>query len=252
MTSTNDESKRFFFSSKYLLDKEEILFETRPALIIYLIKPIIWTLLINIGLFIISLGIGSLKTAPEAFDLFPLIIGGVLWIIALIIYPVPFLVGFFISVLIFGIVFDGFNFTSIEELNFDFMMTSLFIGFLTVTIIGFILIYYEWKNTQYIFTNQRFLALYGFFKKAFAFCYHPKVQSVLVMQSFWEERFHFGTLVFATASTAGGSGMFGRGLSSQIPATGAVVWRSIPNPMQSVTEIENMIDKTPVHKSNNL
>jgi hypothetical protein len=245
MTISNNESKKLFFSSEYLLKNEEILFETRPALIIYLIKPIVWTLLINIGIFIISLGIGSLETAPESFDLFPLIIGGVLWIIALIIYPIPFLVGFFISVLIFGFVFNGFNFTSIEGLDTDLMMTSIFIGFVIVTVIGFILTYYEWKNTQYVFTNQRFVALYGFYKKTFAFCYHPKVQSVLVMQSFREERFHFGTLVFATASTAGGSGMFGRGVSSLIPSTGAVVWRSIPNPMQTVTEIENMISKTP-------
>jgi membrane protein YdbS with pleckstrin-like domain len=207
----------------------------------YLPKPIFFAICIIIGVAITWMGIGSLKTIPEAFNPLPLAIGGVFLIIALVVYWLAFAIGsgFFA---IFFAVLHGFTFSSIEELNLTLMMLSLAIGLLIGAAIGFLLVYHDWLFTRYAITDRRVIAQYGVFNKIYAYCHLDKIQSVSLAQSFLERRLHFGTVIFATASEAGGTGLIGRGLSKMY-AKGAIVWRSINRPFETLTKIENMLNE---------
>jgi hypothetical protein len=230
------------FPRRYLAKDEKVLFETHPSRKLYFSKPFFFMIFVIIGVVVIWSGIGSLKTASESFNFIPLVIGGIFLILAVILYKLFFAIGLLFFVLFFSI-FHGFNFSSIDDLNLDLMMLALLIGLIIGGVIAFIYVYHDWLFSRYALTDRRIIAQYGVFNKVYSYCYYDKIQSYSIVQSFLERRFRFGTLIFATSSEAGGTGLAGRGLSDNINANGAIVWRSIDKPFQTLLDLENMMEK---------
>jgi hypothetical protein len=230
------------FPKKYLVKDEKILFETHPSRTMCFPKPILFIIFSIIGAVIIWPGIYSLQTVPESFNFFPLVVGGIFLILAFITYRLPFLIGILFFILFFSI-FQGFNFSSVEDINYNLMMVALLTGLIIGGIIGYLYVYHDWLFSRYALTDRRIIAQYGVFDKVYSYCYYDKIQSYSIVQSFFERRFHFGTIIFATSSEAGGTGLLGRGLSQKINAKGAIIWRSIDNPFETLNKIEKMIEK---------
>jgi membrane protein YdbS with pleckstrin-like domain len=230
------------FPREYLVEGEEVVHEFKPVMIMYFPKPLLFILLGVLGSTILWTGIYSLQTVPESFNFMPMVMGGVLLIITLYLYPMAFAISTGLFALLFT-AFHGFNFSSMIEMNLDILMLSLVLGLLLGGVIGFFLRYQEWKRTTYALTNMRVRAAYGAFSRIVAACTYDKIQTISLTQSFLEERLKFGTLTFSTASTAGGTGLIGRGRGN-IPAAGAIVWRSIENPIKTYVMMENSVGKT--------
>jgi uncharacterized membrane protein YdbT with pleckstrin-like domain len=226
------------FPQEYLVEGETIQHEFRPVMTMYFPKPVLFVLIAVLGSTILWTGIYSLQTVPESFNFVPMVMGGVLLIIALYLYPMAFAISTGLFALLFT-AFHGFNFSSMIEMNLTIMMFSLVSGLILGGVIGFYLRYLEWKRTTYALTNLRVLAAYGAFSRVVAGCTYAKIQTISFTQSFLEERLKFGTIAFSTASAAGGTGLLGRG-RVQVPSAGAIIWRSIEDPVNTYIDVQKV------------
>ena len=86
--------------------------------------------------------------------------------------------------------------------------------------------YLTWRHTFYGMTNRRAIKVSGIIGRFARDATYEKIQGVTLAQGVWGRMMGFGSVVFATASTSGGS----FGLKAERQGLG-ILWWGVPNPV---------------------
>ncbi len=103
-----------------------------------------------------------------------------------------------------------------------------------------VLAFLEWGHTFYAITNMRVLTQYGVLSTKLASVKFDKIQNSTVLQSFIEKIIGCGTILFATSGLMGGVDT--KQASKMMVSGGAVVWRSIEQPMVIYRHAQEIAD----------
>ena len=93
-------------------------------------------------------------------------------------------------------------------------------------LIPLLVAYLTWRHTFYGMTNRRAIKVSGIIGRFARDATYDKIQGVTLAQGVWGRMTGFGSVVFATASTAGGS----FGLKAERQGLG-ILWWGAPNPV---------------------
>ncbi|MCD6461400.1 MAG: PH domain-containing protein [Thermoplasmata archaeon] len=200
---------------------ESVIFETRPALITFILRPILFLFFCSIG---IALFIGGI------YDDSPiLVVGMILYLIAIGIDPI----GWFLSLIIVW---------PLELAITTYTLASAIAISVAGVIAGgglsLLYNYTVWRNTNYALTQKRILAKTGIISRQSMDCPHDKVQNVTLKQGIFERLLGFGTIIFSTAGIGGGI----LGWQRQIMLAGGVIWRGIPDPINTRRYVQEVVD----------
>lgn len=191
---------------EHLIKGEKVIWESRPAWIIVLLRPLIMIIVAIIYAAIMLTYDGSLLSLIIA-----LVLAGLM---------TPFDRRFGIPAAIAGIVVAFL-------VSIDRSLAALALIPLVLGAIPLITTYLYWRRTVFALTDRRIISQYGFMRLYFSDTGLDKVQNISLNQPFVERLFGFGDISIAT------SGEMGRTLR-RLPGirlrSGAMVWENVPKP----------------------
>ena len=207
---------RNMLDGRHLVPGEKVIWESRPAWIIVLLRPLIMIILALAFAAIVLTYNGSLASLVAALILAALL--------------VPFDRRLGIPAAIAGIVIA--LLVSIDRSWDVLVFIPVVLGALPL-----ITTYLYWRNTVFVLTDRRIISQYGFLSRRFNDTGLDKVQNISLDQPLLERIFGFGDIAIIT------SGEMGRVVRRQpgirFNAGGGVVWENVPKPF----EIERLLSE---------
>jgi membrane protein YdbS with pleckstrin-like domain len=215
MTAQTSEVKvqppaQIIMDSRHLIPGEKVIWESRPAAAVVLLKPLIMIVLALIYAAIILTFNGSLLNLVAA-----LILAGLM---------TPFDRRFGIPAAIAGVAIAFL--VSIDRSLALLVFVPVILGALPL-----IITYLQWRNTVFALTDRRIISQYGFLSRRYSDTGLDKVQNITLNQPIMERVFGFGDITIAT------SGQIGRAIRRmpglRFHAGGGVVWEDVPKPFET-------------------
>ena len=201
---------------RHLVSGERVVWESRPARTIVLLRPLIMIVLALAFAAIILTYDGSLALLVAALALAALL--------------VPFDRRLGIPAAIAGVVVA--LLVSIDRSLDVLVVIPVVLGALPL-----ITTYLYWRNTVFALTDRRIISQYGFLSRHFNDTGIDKVQNISLNQPLLERLFGFGDISIATA---GGMGrVIRRQPGLRLAAGGGVIWENVPKPF----EIERLLSE---------
>jgi len=201
---------------QHLVSGEKIIWESRPAAMVVLLKPLIMTILAIIFAAIVLTYDGSL-----AFLIAALVVAGLM---------APFDRRFGLPAAIAGVAIA-------IMVSLDRSLAALVFIPVVLGVLPLLTTYLQWRNTVFALTDRRIISQYGFMRRRFNDTGLDKVQNISLEQPLLERLFGFGDITIAT------SGEMGRTVRRQpglrFHSGGGVVWEDVPEPF----EIEKLLSE---------
>jgi len=207
---------RELLDGKHLLPGEKVIWESRPAWVTVLLRPLTMIVLAIIFAVIVLSYDGSLAYLVAALVLAALL--------------VPFDRRFGIPAAIAGIIIAFL--VSIDRAWEVLVFIPLVLGALPL-----ITTYLYWRNTVFALTDRRIISQYGFLSRHFNDTGLDKVQNISLSQPLLERLFGFGDIAIITSGETGRVVRRQPGL--RFGSGGGVVWENVPRPF----EIEKMLSQ---------
>jgi len=216
-------------SLNHLVPGERILWEGRPALVVFALKPALLiilalTFLFMANAFVTSQSADAWSVEAVLFLVIALAICGVMipiirrtgWIIALS----------GIAAVVVMAIFPG---------QYDWL---IFLP-LAISLLNLLAYYIIWRHIAFALTDRRIISQYGIFTLRYADTQVGKVQNVTVIQPWYERMLGYGDVSFATSGEVGGIDYSRPGL--RVSADGAMVWENIRKPFKVRKKVEEII-----------
>ncbi|NLK25171.1 MAG: PH domain-containing protein [Euryarchaeota archaeon] len=211
---------RNMLDGRHLVPGEKIIWESRPAIVVVLLKPLAMIILALIFASIILTYDGSVLYLVIA-----LILAGLL---------IPFDRRLGIPAAIAGVIVAFL--VSIDRSLDVLVFIPVVLGALPLLIT-----YLQWRNTVFVLTDRRIISQYGFLSRHFNDTGLDKVQNISLNQPMLERLFGFGDITIATSAEVGG--MIKRQPGLRLHSGGGVVWENVPQPF----ETEKMLSQYVYH-----
>lgn len=201
---------RNMLDGRHLVPGERVIWESRPAMAIVLLRPIIITILALAFASIVLSYDGSLAYLVAALVLAALMI--------------PFDRRFGIPAAIAGIIIAFL--VSLDRAWDVLVFIPVVLGVLPL-----ITTYMNWRNTVFVLTDRRIISQYGFLSRHFSDTGLDKVQSISLSQPLLERIFGFGDIAIITSGDLGRAVRRRPGL--RFHSGGDVVWENVPRPFET-------------------
>jgi hypothetical protein len=213
---------------KRLVPGERVLWEGRPAAIIFLLRPVILVVLGAVYA-LLALDLNGQITSRGTYD----------WIILLAAFAVCILmiplkmnlgiaagaVGMIITFLVWGNLMGPYILA---------VMLPALIG-----LISFGVSYLSWSHIVFAMTDRRIIAQYGIFSLTYGDTNVDKVQNVTVSQPLLERILGYGDVMFNTSGERGGVDWARRGIKMSLG--GSLTWEDVPHPFEVRRKAEEII-----------
>ena len=202
--------KRDMLDGRHLLPGEKVIWESRPAWVTVLLRPLIMIALALVFAVIILTYDGSLAYLVAALVLAALLI--------------PLDRRFGIPAAIAGIIIA-------LLVSFDRSFEALVFIPVVLGALPLLTTYLYWRNTVFALTDRRIISQYGFLNRSFNDTGLDKVQNISLSQPMLERIFGFGDISIVT------SGEMGRIVRRQpglrFGSGGGVIWENVPKPFET-------------------
>jgi uncharacterized membrane protein YdbT with pleckstrin-like domain len=203
---------------KHLLTGEKVIWESRPAWITVMLRPLLMIIVALIFAAVVLTYDGSLIYLVAALVLAALLI--------------PFDRRFGIPAAIAGVVIAFL--VSIDRSLAILVFIPLVLGALPL-----LTTYLYWKHTAFAITDRRIISQYGFLSRQYNDTGIDKVQNISMSQPLLERLFGFGDITIAT------SGEMGRAVRRQpgirFHSSGGVVWENVRNPAEVQKKLSSYV-----------
>jgi membrane protein YdbS with pleckstrin-like domain len=204
-----DAPARPVLDRKHLLQGEKVIWESRPAWSLIMLRPILMLVVALIFAGVILTYDGSLLYLVIALILAALL--------------VPFDRRFGIPAAIAGVAVAFL-------VSLDRSLAVLVFVPLVLGAVPLIMTYMYWRHTAFALTDRRIISQYGFLNVQYNDTGLDKVQNISANQRLLERLFGFGDVAIVTA------GELGRAVRRQpgvrIHSSGGVVWENVPKPFE--------------------
>mgnify|MGYP000894017900 FL=1 len=201
---------RDMLDGRHLLPGEKVIWESRPAWVTVLLRPLIMIVLALVFAAIVLTYNGSLAYLVAAIVLAALMI--------------PFDRRFGVPAAIAGLIIA--LLVSLDRSWGVLVFIPVVLGALPL-----ITTYIYWRNTVFALTDRRIISQYGFLSRHFNDTGLDKVQNISLNQPMLERIFGFGDIAIIT------SGEMGRVVRRQpglrFNTGGGVVWENVPKPFET-------------------
>lgn len=201
---------RNMLDSRHLVPGERVIWESRPAMTIVLLKPIIMTILALAFAGIVLSYNGSLTYLVAAF------------VLAALMIPFDRRYGIFAGIAGVIIAF---------LVSLDRTWEALVFIPVVLGVLPLITTYLNWRNTVFVLTDRRIISQYGFLSRQFNDTGLDKVQSISLSQPLLERLFGFGDIAIITSGDLGRAVRRRPGL--RFHSGGDVVWENVPRPFET-------------------
>jgi membrane protein YdbS with pleckstrin-like domain len=191
----------------HLLQGEKVIWESRPAWILVMLRPLLMLIVALIFAGVILTYDGSLLYLVIALALAALL--------------TPFDRRFGIPAAIAGLAVAVL--VSLDRSLAVLVFIPLILGALPL-----IMTYMYWRHTAFALTDRRIISQFGFLSKQFNDTGLDKVQNVSTSQRLLERPFGFGDIAIVTAGELGRAVRRQPGL--RLHSSGGVVWENVPKP----------------------
>lgn len=201
---------RDMLDGRHLLPGEKVIWESRPAWVTVLLRPLIMIVLALIFAVIVLSYDGSLTYLVAALVLAALL--------------VPFDRRFGIPAAVAGVIIA--LLVSLDRTWEVLVFIPVVLGALPL-----LTTYLYWRNTVFVLTDRRIISQYGFLSRHFNDTGLDKVQNISLSQPLLERLFGFGDIAIITSGETGR--VVRRQPGIRFSSGGGVVWENVPKPFET-------------------